>query len=216
MSESKGKPPRGVFHVDTQTFVFTSPLVSLWSSEFVWRLLSPLCHWGDWKPGLSVNASTLAFSCFVAPPPILPGGLLEVYHRVTLPATIVKTKNILSDPRSPLLFPWEHVSPVGTPFFKAKTISCFQRVLSPRRTVLRAKLQVWMSPPYEDVLQLMSHEGRPDRIHIGGDGLNKSRLPGFLLRDFKRQQFISPAHPSSILPVSKFISVLSLPLSTFI
>lgn len=102
------------------------------------------------------------------------------------------------------------------PFSKQRLFPVLKRVLSPRRTVLRAKLQVWMSPPYEDVLQLMSHEGRPDRIHIGGDGLNKSRLPGFLLRDFKWQQFISPTHPSSILPISKFISVLSLPLSTFI
>lgn len=108
------------------------------------------------------------------------------------------------------------MSPVGTPFSKQRLFPVLKRVLSLRHTVLRAKLQVWMSPPYEGVLLLMSHERRPDRIHIGGDGLNKSRLPGFLLRDFKRQQFISPTHPSSILPVSKFISVLSLPLSIFI
>lgn len=48
------------------------PLVSLWSTLFLWLLLSPLCQSSDWKLGLSMSTSTLVFSCFA--PKVTPGG----------------------------------------------------------------------------------------------------------------------------------------------
>lgn len=56
---------------------FHFPLVSLWSRLFLRLLLSPLCQSSDWMPGLGMNTTTLAFSCFA--PTVPPRGPLEVY-----------------------------------------------------------------------------------------------------------------------------------------
>ncbi len=59
----------------------------------------------------------------------------------------------------------------------------------------------------------MSHESGPDRIHVGRDGLNESRLTkvsvaslGFLSRDLRDNSFIHPTHPPIIF-ISGFISL---------
>lgn len=127
MSESKGKPPRGVFHVDTQTFVFTSPLVSPWSSEFVWRLLSPLCHWGDWKPGLSVNASTLAFSCFVVPPPDPPRGPPWSLSQSYVARYYSEDEKHFEWPAVPVAFSLRTCEPCGYTFFQSKDYFLFSK-----------------------------------------------------------------------------------------
>lgn len=114
--------PQGSISCRHSVVCFHFLLVSLWSSLFLWLLLSPLCQSNDWKPGLGMNTSTLAFSCFAPPlpppPPILPGGPpWSVSHSYTTQESS-QEKTWLSDPQSPSLFlpnsknmcaPWVHL-----------------------------------------------------------------------------------------------------------
>lgn len=115
---SKGKPPRVVFHVDTQWFVFTSPLVSLWSSLFVWRLLSPLCQTNDWK---LFEHERFYFGVFLFCPHDPPGGPPWNLSHSYAAHESTQEQNMAEWPTIPLAFPFQQqdcVCPVVTPFEK--------------------------------------------------------------------------------------------------
>lgn len=212
---SEGEP-QGSISCRHSAVCFHFPSVSLWSSLFLWLLLSPLCHSSDWKPGLGMNASTLAFSCFAPAPTNPPGGPPWSVSHSYLTRESSQEKTWLSDPQSPSLFlpnsknmcaPWVHLwkenrlFPVFAQNAVPKTYCSQSGVVSMDVSV------IW------GCFAVMSHEEtRQDAcwwtkwIQAPWIKVSVASL-GFLLGDLRDNSVIHPTHPPpSISSISEFIS----------